>query len=131
MLEASRPKITIDLSGLDRIRRDAAVTRDSLLIEEEPDEPAEESLPDTEPEECGLPLNGVQIKLLRTLLRGGDPSDILKAEHLMPSVAADEISEALFDEFGDTVIVCEDDRLSLMEDYIEELEQMLGGNKNG
>ena len=131
LLEASRPKITIDLSGLDRIRRDAAVTRDSLLIEEETDEPAEESLPDTEPEECGLPLNGVQIKLLRTLLRGGDPSDILKEEHLMPSVAADEISEALFDEFGDTVIVCEDDRLSLMEDYIEELEQMLGGNKNG
>ena len=34
-IEAARPKITIDLSGLDRIRQDAAMTRDSLLTAEE------------------------------------------------------------------------------------------------
>ena len=33
--EAAMAKITIDLSGLDRIRRDALVTRDSLLTESE------------------------------------------------------------------------------------------------
>lgn len=33
--EAARPKITIDLSGLDKIRDDAAVTCDSLLTDEE------------------------------------------------------------------------------------------------
>ncbi len=32
---ASRPEITIDFSGLERIRRDAGLTRDSLLSEEE------------------------------------------------------------------------------------------------
>ena len=37
VLEASRPKITIDLSGLDQIRRAASITRDSLLTEEELD----------------------------------------------------------------------------------------------
>ena len=33
--EAAKPRITIDLSGLDKIRRDAQITRDSLLTEEE------------------------------------------------------------------------------------------------
>ena len=37
VLEASRPKITIDLSGLERIRRAASITRDSLLTAEELD----------------------------------------------------------------------------------------------
>lgn len=35
--EAARPKITIDLSGLDRIRKDANITRDSLLTDSEID----------------------------------------------------------------------------------------------
>ena len=33
--EAAKPRITIDLSGLDKIRKDALITRDSLLTEEE------------------------------------------------------------------------------------------------
>ena len=45
----------------------------------------------------------------------------------MPSIEADSINEALFDEFGDTVILCEDDKLFLAEDYTEDLEQYLGG----
>jgi len=32
--EAARPKVEIDFSGLDRIRQDSAITRDSLLVEE-------------------------------------------------------------------------------------------------
>ena len=35
VIEASRPKITIDLSGLDQIRKDALSTQNSLLTEEE------------------------------------------------------------------------------------------------
>ncbi|MGX8728558.1 MAG: TerB N-terminal domain-containing protein, partial [Lachnospiraceae bacterium] len=34
--EAAKPKIRIDLSGLERIRKDALVTQSSLLVEEEP-----------------------------------------------------------------------------------------------
>ena len=40
--EAAKPKITIDLSGLDKIRRDAQITRDSLLTEDEMREQAPE-----------------------------------------------------------------------------------------
>ena len=44
----------------------------------------------------------------------------------MPSVLADAVNEALFDEIGDTVLLCEDDRLILVDDYIGDLEQLLG-----
>jgi len=45
----------------------------------------------------------------------------------MPSIVADGINEGMFDEFGDTIVICDDDRLSLVEDYREDLEQLLGG----
>ena len=45
----------------------------------------------------------------------------------MPSVVADAINEALFDEIGDTVLECDGDELSLTEDYIEEIKELLGG----
>ena len=40
-IEAAKPKIAIDLSGLDKIRRDAMITQNSLLTEEEKSEQAE------------------------------------------------------------------------------------------
>ena len=134
LLEAERPKITIDLSGLEQIRRDASATRDSLLTEEELEEleEAEEAAaPAAEDMAEEYPQDTVQMQILRALLRGEDPAAIIREGHLMPSVAADIINEALFDEIGDTVLVCEGDRLSLVEDYREELEQYLGGNNGG
>ena len=200
--EAARPKITIDLSDLDRIRRDALKTRDSLLTEEELEElkplSAEEDRDELKPLRAGkapeelkplpagkapeelkplpagkppeelkplpagkapeelkplpagkapeelnpppakevpkeaaalisedirtkpeLPLDPVQIRILLRLLRG--------SSHLMPSLVADAVNEAMYDEFGDTVISCDDDELSLVEDYREDLAQMLEG----
>ena len=78
-----------------------------------------------------LPLDAVQIQVVSALLRGEDPTAILKASRLMPSIAADRINDALFDEIGDTVLLCEDDRLMLVEDYMEDLTQLLGGHSNG
>ena len=143
--EAARPKIVLDLSGLDRIRRDASVTRDSLLTEadwpdaeeapeipvpaaEAPEEPPEEAdpVPDAGPEGA---LDALQVRILRMLLQGGDPASLMRENRLMPSLVADDINEAMFEEFGDTVLLCDGDRLSLVEDYREDLEQMLGGAK--
>ena len=50
--EAAKPRITIDLSGLDKIRRDAQITRDSLLTEDEMrEQETVESAPQTPAEE--------------------------------------------------------------------------------
>ena len=46
----------------------------------------------------------------------------------MPSIAADAINEALFDEIGDTVLECDQDALSLIEDYREDVSRILGGS---
>lgn len=131
LIEAARPKITIDLSGLDQIRRDAATTRESLLTEDEIEEMEEEAPSTAEGEASDLPLDHVQIQILQDLLKGQDATKIMKAEHRMPSMTADAINEALFDEIGDTVLLCEDDRLLLVDDYIEELKELLGGTSNG
>lgn len=142
LIEASRPHITIDLSGLDHIREDADVTRDRLLTEDEMDDslPVEQQaeivpneqkvkIEPVEPAEALLDDDGLQI--IRILLAGRDPSDMLKARHLMPSVEADRISESLFDEIGDNVVICKDGRLSLVEDYTEDIERLFGGTVNG
>ena len=135
-LEASRPRITIDLGDLERIRRDAESTRESLLTEEEraeeleaPAAPVIEETPAQEQRE--LPLDGLQIRVLRALLAGQDPEAMLREAHRMPSLTADEINEALFDEFGDTVLLCEEDKLLLVDDYTEDLLQYLGGTSHG
>lgn len=130
-IEAARPKITIDLSGLEQIRRDAATTRESLLTEDEIEEIAETAPPAAEDETSGLPLDPVQIQILRALLEERDAAEIIRAHHLMPSMTADAINEALLEEIGDTVLLCEGDQLLLVDDYMEELEQILGGTSNG
>ena len=79
----------------------------------------------------GIPLSSVQIRILCTLLEGENVSDFLRENHIMPSIAADEINELLFDEFGDTVVLCKGDKLFLVDDYVEDLEQYLGGIIDG
>ena len=140
VLAAARPKIEIDLTDLDRIRQDAQTTRDSLLIEEEridpeermdPEKPSADSAERPEPvsESCaaGIPLDGLQLLILRTLLEGGAPEEILSKNRLMPSVIADGINEVLFDELGDVAVVCEEERLSLVEDYRADIAKLFGG----
>jgi len=138
LLDAERKKISIDLTGLDRIRRDAAKTRDRLLTEEDLEVSGaagpEETIPAVpvtiDAVSRRLSLDEIQLLVLRALLQGDDVSDLLRDRHLMPSIAADLLNEALFDEIGDTAVLCDGDRLSLVEDYREDLERLLGGNDN-
>ena len=138
LLEARRAEVRIDLSGLDQIRRDAAVTRESLLTDEERAETeaiAAPSAPEPvfapEPEPSGVNLDPTDRALLQALLEGRETGPILRAAHRMPSIAADAVNEAFFDEIGDTVVLCEGDALVLVEDYIEDIQRLLGGTTNG
>ena len=44
----------------------------------------------------------------------------------MPSMVADTINEALYDEIGDIVLECDGDSLTIVEDYLEDLEELTG-----
>ncbi len=124
--QAAVQAVSVDFSRLDKIREDAVATRDSLLTEEElrDDTPVAAAAP-TPPQkaEPDVPLDTLQAQILRLLLN--DKKDealaVVHAQHRMPSVVADGINEALFDEIGDAVVLCEDDKLSLIEEYREDL----------
>ena len=136
-------RVTIDLSHLERIRQDARFTRDSLLTEEELDA-AGDPAPEIQREEAPagaaadhgsegaenlLPaLDALHSRILLALLRREPVEPYLKAGHLMPSVTADTINEALFDEIGDNVLECDGNAISLVEEYRGDILRMLGGN---
>ena len=121
--EAAKPRITIDLSGLDKIRKDALITRDSLLTEEEQMEAVEPVTIDID-----IPaLDDLQAQILLSVMRGEPVAELLRNNHLMASVVADAINEALYDEIGDSVLICDGEDMELVEDYREDLEFILGG----
>ena len=152
-IEAARPKIHINFSDLEQIRLDAMQTRDSLLTEDEiEDESIEETvilhnsssemhavsediseIPSSQQEETPFNQNSSEIALdedhyqiLRMLVNGEDASDFIRLHHLMASVVADTINEALFDEVGDNVVESDGNRLILIEDYRSDVMSICG-----
>ncbi len=127
--EAARPKIDIHLEHLEHIREDAIKTRDSLLTEDELEDIASnvsESFKITDvsasESDSNLP---IERRILRLLLNGESPADIIKTNRLMPSVIADAINEAFFDEIGDNIVECDDDSLTIVEDYIDDVRKLM------
>ena len=118
-----RPRITIRFDDLEQIRRDAVQTRESLLTEEDKRESEaalpQPSVPEPQSEAPVLPLEAEQIELLRLLLRGESARAWIAQRHLMASVAADALNEALFDELGDAAVDCDGTEITLVEDYRE------------
>lgn len=127
---ASEPEIRIELSQLDRIRHEASITRDSLLTDEEmeafPDE-AEDG--DASEEECGIDIPYKEI--LTMVLEGRPITPYLRENHIMASIAADAINEALYDEIGDTALECDGDTITIVEDYRDDVLQLIGGKHHG
>ena len=120
------PKVNLDSAFLNKIRDDAAVTRDALLTEEEIEEVIE-------PEETVDTKEAVETKeegnlfILKTILSGKDVSDYIQEHHLLPTVVTDEINEAFFDEIGDSILECDGETITFVEDYREDVEELLGG----
>jgi len=134
LAEAARPKIKIDFSGLEKIRLDAGITRESLLTEEERAEETEPPLPakTVSEAESGAAdtlygLDALHSAILRALVRGEAVRETIQKNHLMPAVVVDTINEALYDEIGDSVLSFDGAEIRMVEDYAEDLAEMLGG----
>ena len=120
--EAAR--VDIDMSALESIRRTSEVTREKLLVDEEP-EPVSAEPEIEEAAENDTPLDSAEFAFLRALLYGGDWAQAAREANSMPSLLADSINEKLFDTFSDTVIEFDGDTPVLIEDYIEDLKGMI------
>lgn len=125
---AEAKKLHLDYGKLDKIRSDAAVTRDKLIVDEEEDFEQAEALPpepDIAPpgEMNDTPLTQQECRFLKCLLYSGSLS-WLRQEGLLLSVLVDSINEKLYDTFQDTVLTLED-RPAVIEDYLNELKEMV------
>ena len=122
---AEKKKLKIDYSQLDKIRRDAAITREKLIVDEEeeedapPPEPSPAAPEPSDPE--ALPLEDAESRLLRCLLYGKDLSWIREEGYIL-SVLLDSINDKLYDVFLDTVV---EDGPQVVGDYIDELKEMI------
>lgn len=124
--EQAIQKVEIDLSKLDGIRSAAEITRERLIVEEEPEEVAlQSSLPVELPRENAMQLDDTELAVLRTLLCGGDPQPLLRGTGRLLSVVAESINEKCFNTFDDTVLIYDGETPAVLEDYVEELRGML------
>ncbi len=125
-----RTVLRIDRASFHAIRDRAAVTRDRLLTEEErdgddtpfsslpPDPPAPPSSADDSDSDG---LSPVGRQLLCCILNGGDAVALAKDRRILLSVEVEAINDALFDDFGDTVIDWDGDIPIPVPDYIDDL----------
>ena len=117
-------EVRIDLSKLQGIRDASESTREKLIVEEEPEpEPEIEPEPVSAGNELGL--DAVEIGVLCAMLEKKDYSALLRDSGRMLSVTVDSINEKCYDIFGDTVLICDGDAAELLEEYVEELKEML------
>ncbi len=67
-----------------------------------------------------------QMNIVNLLLAGENVIEYAASNHLMLAVEIDAINETLYDEIGDTVIEFDGDMPELVEDYIDDIKQILG-----
>ena len=123
--EAARPKIEIDVSKLQNIRNAALQTQSKLLVDE-PEEAIDLEFFDkkiTPENDTGL--NDFEYQFMKCLLYGRAYSDPARSNGMPLSVLIDAINGNLFDRFGDTVIIENGGRPELIEDYVEELKEII------
>ena len=124
-------KIEIDLSKLGDIRKSADITREKLLVnEEEICEVIEAPQPVEVPDETysDSPLDCDERMFMAALLYGGSASEAAKKCGKMVSMLADSVNEKLFDIFSDTVIGFSGDEPYIIEDYTDELKEIIPMN---
>ena len=151
-IEAARPHVHIDFSGLEQIRKDAVVTRDSLLTDAEIDEttdtshnavPIVHALPSAGFEDSNetpdvstanpspalsFNLDEIHLQILKMLLNNESATSYISAHHLMFTIVAETINEALFDEIGDNIIECDDKVMSVIDDYRDDVKKLINGS---
>lgn len=121
--KAALPKIAIDVSKLRDIRRTALETQSKLIVEgmEDAVPPKMDEKTARPDRENDPPLNDVEYRFMGCLLYGRPYDDLVRSRGLMTSLLIDAINEKLFDAFGDTVVIFQEERPILIEDYVEDL----------
>lgn len=118
---------SIHFDDLNRIRQDAEVTTEKLITEEEmiDEDEDENTKEEVNTADDQLTLSTDEREVLEMLLCHSDITDYIASHHLMVNVIVDNINEKLFDEIGDNVITFDGDQPVIVDDYIEDIEELL------
>lgn len=144
---SKRPKVNVDISQLGRIRADADVVRDALLTEEDvalqpspmeekhtekfadgpsPTNPQAPTSPPVSAKEAEKgPFSSQESAFLRLLIAGDDWRSYLQNIHMPLGVMTSAINEKAIDLLGDIVIDDTDGLPMLLEDYRENISNMI------
>lgn len=148
-----RNMINIDFSALKKIRNDAEITRTSLLVDEDcihsqtintdivekadiqnaieknsikyndGNQSKSENLDFDKPPEISEDIN---LKILKFIIAGKDYKSLIKSNNLFTSIITDNINETFFEDIGDNILECEGDEIYLVEDYREDILDIIG-----
>ena len=148
-----RNLINIDFLALKKIRNDAEITKTSLLVDEDcihspmintdivekadiqnaikknsikyndGNQSKTENLDFDKPPE--IPDN-INLKILKFIIAGKDYKSLIKSNNLFTSIITDNINETFFEDIGDNILECEGDEIYLVEDYREDILDIIG-----
>ncbi len=141
--EALRPKIEVDFSKLDRIRKDAEVVKEALLTEEDtaadndsntvliaadqeetaefPSATATTAPPTAASSQTDAFFTSEEERFLQLLLEGDDWKAYLRSIHIPPGVMAENINDKMMDELGDIVLDDDGSGLTIIDDYLDDI----------
>ena len=136
--KARMDSVKIDMSCVEKRRQEAAEIEKWLIVEEEnvfaePEvqpEPEAQPVPEVQPEPASsapadTPFGPDEYFFLHALLYGEEWRSHLKERHIQLSMLADSINEKMMDLIGDTVIEFAGDDPEIIEDYAEDLREMI------
>ncbi len=139
-LEEAKPKVSISFDNLDQIRKDALTTMDSLLSDEERDiieevKKVDITIDDKPKSEVfenkyNIALEETELQIISLLLNDKSVDDIIAKKMSLPEVLADKINEVFFEEIGDNVVECDLGKITLIEDYRQDVERIIKGAIN-
>jgi len=148
-----RNLINIDFSALKKIRNDAEITKTSLLVDEDyihsptintdivekaeiqnaieknyikyndgnqskTENPNSDNLSEIS--------DDINLKILKFIIAGKDYKSLIKSNNLFTSIITDNINETFFEDIGDNILECECDNIYLVEDYREDILDIIG-----
>ena len=148
-----RNLINIDFSALKKIRNDAEITKTSLLVDEDcihspmintdivekadiqnaieknsikyndGNQSKSENLDFDKPPEIS---DNINLMILKFIIEGKDYKRLIKSNNLFTSIITDNINETFFEDIGDNILECEGDEIYLVEDYREDIMDIIG-----
>lgn len=124
--KTKKQQIDIDFFALNKIRSDADITRESLIVEEDEDTIFDisdnEKTQEEEIVKPDMPTDiDINIRILECILDGEDYKHYIKENNLFASIVTDTLNERFFDDIGDNILECDGEDIYLIGDYKEDV----------